>query len=208
MKKESVSPILLVCRYKVHFFMLYTKVALGGAFIPYGNTYLWYIIMLFVFLSSIEDDEHLDRRITQGKILHDKKECCIQWKKKMLHSVKKRNAAFSEKRNAAFSEMATNRVCLVPSPTARSTSWGHDFTVKYLTYLYRAIDVSVLLGFVLYVLDLFQLSVELAKNLTFIMSVVLGFVEIFFSNRTRKVVPIFSPKSNIKANFMSRMRML
>lgn len=131
-------------------------------------------------LSSIEDDEHLDRRITQGKILHDKKECCIQWKKKMLHSVKKRNAAFSEKRNAAFSEMATNRVCLVPSPTARSTSWGHDFTVKYLTYLYRAIDVSVLLGFVLYVLALFQLSVELAKNLTFIMSVVLGFVEIFF----------------------------
>lgn len=80
--------------------------------------------------------------------------------------------------------------------------------MKYLTYLYRAIDVSVLLGFVLYVLDLFQLSVELAKNLTFIMSVVLGFVEIFFSNRTRKVVPIFSPKSNIKANFMSRMRML
>lgn len=89
MKKESVSPILLVCRYKAHFFMLYTKVALGGAFIPYGNTYLWYIIMLFVFLSSIEDDEHLDRRITQGKILHDKKECCIQWKKGMLHSVKK-----------------------------------------------------------------------------------------------------------------------
>lgn len=27
---------------------------------------------------AIEDDEHLDRRITQGKILHDKKECCIQ----------------------------------------------------------------------------------------------------------------------------------
>lgn len=53
--------------------------------------------------------------------------------------------------------------------------------MKYLTYLYRAIDVSVLLGFVLYVLALFQLSVELAKNLTFIMSVVLGFVEIFFS---------------------------
>nr|XP_022330026.1 EH domain-binding protein 1-like isoform X4 [Crassostrea virginica] len=27
---------------------------------------------------AIEDDEHLDRRITEGKILHDKKECCIQ----------------------------------------------------------------------------------------------------------------------------------
>lgn len=81
--------------------------------------------------------------------------------------------------------------------------------MKYLTYLYRAIDVSVLLGFVLYVLDLFQLSIELAKNLTFIMSVVLGFVEIFFiPNRTRKIVPIFYTKSNIKANFMSRMRML
>ncbi|XP_062568661.1 EH domain-binding protein 1-like isoform X6 [Saccostrea cucullata] len=27
---------------------------------------------------AIEDDENLDRRITEGKILHDKKECCIQ----------------------------------------------------------------------------------------------------------------------------------
>lgn len=63
MKKELVSLILLVCRYKVYFFMLYIKVVLGGVFICYGNIYLWYIIMLFVFLLSIEDDEYLDRRI-------------------------------------------------------------------------------------------------------------------------------------------------
>lgn len=30
MKKELVSLILLVCRYKVYFFMLYIKVVLGG----------------------------------------------------------------------------------------------------------------------------------------------------------------------------------
>lgn len=67
--------------------------------------------------------------------------------------------------------------------------------MKYLTYLYRAIDVSVLLGFVLYVLDLFQLSVELAKNLTFMMSVVLGFVEIFlFQIEPEKLFQYFPQK--------------
>lgn len=66
------------------------------------------------------------------------------------------------KRNVAFSEMPSTECVLVLSPTARCTSLEHYFTVKYCTYLYRAIDISVLLGFVFHVLDLFQIYIDLA----------------------------------------------